>query len=596
MLQYPINVYPDNVTIDKADSHNDRSIHYTFKGDILKAYVVRFINYDTGNVVTNDAPVYDFDSENLVFRKLAFNNDTVTHGGLIPLLPSVGNYVMQMMLIAGTNSGAGVQADRFVLRGTLQDDYVSGSTSMTLEDKINNIYEWDLNVTNIRSPFSVTESGNVYDLNVMFIKINGVTAKITSYDYNTGVITLAQGFYNNIPKGTPYQIYCNYLITSQYYFSTAPLPQVTNMNATFDAYGIHFTASYSQPQNLPLKYYNITMQKKTDSDVYHTIAQTENIYSVDIKYDFVDDYDFAGIGGNDTTRKYRFIVNTVSQDGVMISGVSSDITAPERTNTDIIDSISVNSNMSYNAIYVDWTVTQQVYRNYRVYRIDADENYGVNPQKLLVADIRSSTGFFDMTASTQKRYKYMVVPYNGWVLSSTEIDNAVLSDVAIVNKSGYSITAITDSGKDVNGKPFYLIGDTWIFTADIDNTTVTQNTDKTLHVGFGRYSSITSTNVNYMTGSVSGMLGTIDCSGKKFDDGIKVVEAWRDFITQNCQFILRSQKGDVWIVNITDNPTTEYDEKTANIPTRFNFSWAECCSVGDILTGDSLPVRYSDRE
>jgi hypothetical protein len=49
------------------------------------------------------------------------------------------------------------------------------------------------------------------------------------------------------------------------------------------------------------------------------------------------------------------------------------------------------------------------------------------------------------------------------------------------------------------------------------------------------------------------------------------------------------------MVNITDNPTTEYQENIKQLPTRINFSWAECGNVEDILLGQSLPPKYHDR-
>ena len=596
MVQYPVNVYPDNVTLDTSYAGNDRDIHYTFKGDILKAYIVRIYDYNTGEVAVNDTPIYDYDHVNLVFRKLAFNDDTVTCAGLLPNITNNGNYVMQMMLIEGTNSGSGVQTNRFVLRGSLQEDHVAGDTTMVIEDKINTIYEWDLNVTNIREPYKVTEGEVEYSLNVMRIKIGNKLGLIKSYNYETGEITVApidgQPF-GELDKGTSYQIYCNYLITNVYYFNVANRPQITNLYATFDAFGIHVSAAYSQLQNLPLKYFNIELQKKSSSDVYHTIAKTKDIYSVDIRYDFVDDYDYYDMGGNDETRKYRFIVNTVSQEGVVVTATSNDFIAPARSSTEVISNTSVSANKGTNEIFVQWTETG-IMRSYRLYRIDADENYGIKPYKVLLADLTSTTGFHDITASTNKNYKYMIVPYSSNI-GSTEIDTAVMTAAINMKQYGYSITAIKDSGKDADGKPFYFMGDTWKFIGEIDDVTVTQNTDKSLHVGYGKYSAVTSTNVNYASGTLSALIGQMYCPTFKFRDDIKLVEAWREFITQDCQFILRSQKGDVWMVNITDNPTTEYQENIKQLPTRINFSWAECGNVEDILLGQSLPPKYHDR-
>jgi hypothetical protein len=133
----------------------------------------------------------------------------------------------------------------------------------------------------------------------------------------------------------------------------------------------------------------------------------------------------------------------------------------------------------------------------------------------------------------------------------------------------------------------YKVGDSWKFSGDVQSTTVTQNTDRSLHVGYNTYPSLTLTTTNYMSGTLTAMLGFVDCvtsyGTKKYEDNIETVRAWREFITRPAIYMLKSQKGDVWIVNITDGITTTYDESIKEIPTTISFSWAECCSVDDII-------------
>lgn len=600
MIQYPINVYPDNVTIDGSTDANDRKVHYTFKGDMLRAYVVRFYDYDTGNVVVNDTPIYNYDSENYVFNNIGYNNDYIEVSGLISTLTTsvllTHSYIMQMMLVGGTVALSGDNADRFVLRGKVVEGCVAGGTALTIEDRINNIYEWDLSANNIRKPVKVTENQREYNLNKMFLVVNGQSKLITSYNYETGEVTFDSCVTNAIADGTEYQIYSNYLITEQYYFKTKGMPVLNNPNATFDARGIHFTDKCNDIIN----YYTIKMQKKTETNIYLDVAETGRIYSQNIQYDFCDDYDAIELdGGNDTTRKYRFIVNAVTQDGFNITSTTGDFTAPERTNTDIIASCSLNKGRDTNSVFVNWGVISGApWRNCRVYRIDASDVY--KGYKQLVGDVNStSTGFWDYTISKKGTYRYMLVPYNP-TNESEEIDNVFLTNSITLNEYGYSIMAITDTNKNADGKPFYLIDNelTWTFLAEVQDTTVTQNLDNTLHVGYGKYSSKTSTNVNYLSGSISAYLGQTKCLGGKtiFTDDIDIVRKWREFISRNCQYILQSPKGDVWMVNIVDNPTTEYEDDHHKLSTKFTFSWAECGSLDDIMVGDSIPDNAVDRE
>ena len=597
LLQYPINVYPDNVTVDGTTDANDRKVHFTFKGDMLRAYVVRFFDYETGNVVVNDSPIYSYDSENYVFNNIGYNNDYMEVGGLISslttsvLLPH--SYVMQMMLINGTVQLSGDNTDRFVLRGKIVEGCLAGGTSLTIEDGINSIYEWDLSANNIRQPVKVIENQREYSLNKMFIIINGEQKLISSYNYATGEITLDMGVTNAVEDGTDYQIYSNYLVTEQYYFKTKGLPILTNLYATFDARGIHFTGGC----NDIVTYYTVKMQKKSSSDVYIDVAETDKIYSQLIKYDFCDDYDCSEFNaGNDTTRKYRFIVNAVTQDGFNITAISSDFTAPERTDTDIIESATLSKTRDSYYVYVDWTVSGVSNRNYRIYRINVKDV----AHKQLVGDVESGyTAFYDYTIGKHETYKYMIVPYNP-TNGSAEIDNAFLTDEIALDEYGYSITAIADTDKNVDGKPFYLIDSTmaWTFLADIEDTTVTQNLDNVLHVGYGKYSSKTSTNVNYASGTVSGYLGQVNCLGGRttFTDDIDIVRKWREFITRDCQYVLQSPKGDRWMVNITENPTTQYEESNPKLSTKFTFSWAECGSLDDIMVDSKIPDSAVDRD
>jgi hypothetical protein len=87
----------------------------------------------------------------------------------------------------------------------------------------------------------------------------------------------------------------------------------------------------------------------------------------------------------------------------------------------------------------------------------------------------------------------------------------------------------------------------------------------------------------------------MSCSRKQFEDDIEVVKAWRRFLAQDCQFVLRTNKGDVLLVNLIDNGTTKYEEDNIRVPVQFSISWAECGSMEDILVFDRMPNNYTDR-
>ena len=209
---------------------------------------------------------------------------------------------------------------------------------------------------------------------------------------------------------------------------------------------------------------------------------------------------------------------------------------------------------------------------------------------------------YDLTASTKGNYQYTLKRFDDdggvmipVVMPSYEGIGTFPSEIIHTNETAYYITNLipTQDQSDIyhpnesaSKKYMFNIGDTWKFMCDIQNTTVTNNLDTVTHVGYSKYTASTSTDVNYMSGTLSGFFGRMNCAEKKFEDNIALVRAWREFITQKGVFLLKSQKGDVWVVNITDNPTTDYDESYHTIPTTFSFSWAEAYDVHDLLLYD----------
>ena len=198
------------------------------------------------------------------------------------------------------------------------------------------------------------------------------------------------------------------------------------------------------------------------------------------------------------------------------------------------------------------------------------------------------TIFNDYTASNHAKYQYIIVPYSR-ARDATTIYQAYVTDPVETNFYGYTLTALKDTGKDLDGKNFYMNGDTWKFMGDIQDTDNAQNLNRVSHVGAGKYASVTSMDNDYISGSLTAALGNMNCSTKNFEDDIVVVKAFRRFIAQDCLFVLRSQKGDVWLVKIADSSSTKYEEDNSRIPVSFTFTWVEVGSLDNIIVQNEYP-------
>lgn len=613
MLQYPINFYPDGHTFDPTFTNgvNKSQVSFNFKGDVLLS--VHF-------------KIYDYDTETLIFsglekgasynsKPMAYNNADISLPNIFINHPEIftidteHKYVVQLLLTGGVGTN-NLLHDRFVLRGEIVNDYdhTTDTTNMVLEDRINLIYEWNIDANNVRTPVYIEN-----DLaGTIIMKIGNEERTVTSYNYNTGEITLDSAFEGDYPKGEPYQLYSNYLVTQQYFFKTIPYPALSNLQAKWadiahtTMYGVNFTADYTLNEYNPLKYYTITMEKQDGEDIvneprhYVKIYETEKIYSQKIEYTFIDDYDVynaqAGLPiGNSQTRRYLFTINGVLQNGMKISAQLESV-AGERADEPYITHLSVEqgstTGLYYNVVKVKWIhSTEDMFATVggaRIYRYDMTAD-NVIASRVLLASIEATNDIYiDTTVSTHGSYKYVVVPFlrqgNNIYETGTEF-TPLISDLINTDMYGYTITEIKYyGGQTRNGKAQYRIGESWHLIADVEDTTITQNTDKVLHVGYGKYSSATHTGLNYMSGTFNGALVQPVCEGDiNWKDDIELVKAWRDFITRDCLYVLRSQKGDVWVVNIVDNPTTNYVEKYKPIPTNVSFSWAECADINDLM-------------
>ena len=623
MLQYPINVYPDKVAFDSTKSSYDRDLSFTFKGDLLTCVYYKVFNYDTQSLVTSGV------FKNADLSPKAYNNDNVTISNLFANLAN-GRYILQMMHTQTSVAANGTTFqnvyDRYVSRGKLRADYTAQSTSMTIATGINLIYEWNKN-NNVYSKTSESAtSGGItqtIDTSSIRIDVGGYATTIDSYDSETGIITLsnAQHLTSDIASGTEYKLYANYLILEQYYFEVATEPTIqalsqsggTDIWVTWDARGGEFKGHYWQgtgfsKSNNMLKYYTIDLKKKSSSNVWYDVLATEKIYSQNIDWRFSDDYDPIELdGGNCETRTYKIILTCVMQNGMSFTK-EYEVVAPQRSATEVITDFAITYDDDiFNRIQMQWGTPRSLYLAYRIYRLNAEGRYNTgthqdkftlayanNPYKILIGDESSGSGFNDYFPSADGNYQYLIVPYN-WQRDATEIYAAYLTDVVKHKFNGYTLTACYDTGKNADGKMVYMIGDTWKFICEIDDTDNQQNFNKDLHIGNGRYTSATKTDNNYMTGKLGGYIGYMNCSSKVFEDDIETVKAWRRFLAQDAIYVLRSPKGDVWLVNIVDNAITKYEESTPRIPVQFTFSWAECGNIEDYLIVDTMPPFVEDR-
>lgn len=563
MLQYPTNFYPENVAIDtNAENH----IEFTFNGDFLTAITFRVTNYLTGEsgdnylIYNNRIPQY-------------YNGDKIIVQGLSGL-NNGDDYTIEMLLTQTDNSGVPLY-DMPVLSGMIYSVQTSQTASIFIADHISNIYKWDKS-TDIKKPVKYGD----FIAAGMIIKINNESRFIESYNTETGEIILNSSFSFAVTEGMRYTIKSNYLISAQYFFRCRSVPTITpslRLLNNFSNYDFIANADYSQAENSLINYYRLYLYY-SDNETFHStgsddtlIASTDKIYSQKIEYIFRRVIQTKRITSG-RRPSYKLVCEVVTQDGMTSKGeyiFKMPLTNAKLSISDFIQTINKEKQLfqmifNCNITGLSEEEKTQTGNCARIIRKNLDTG-----ESQFIGTVGTMGGRYainDYTLPTHGNYLYSITGIlgNGAICSgSVEIP---ISPELI----GYTITAIN---KDFAGR--YKAEDTWRFTADIKTSTITQNIDRYLHIGYGQYPVTSSTDINYLTGTLTGMLGYVNCETKEYTDDITLVREWRKFIAQPIMFMLKSQKGDVWFINIIDNPTTEYQEDHHKFPTSFSFNWVE---------------------
>lgn len=606
MIQYPTNVSPENVAIVSSR----RDIDFTFNGDILSTVTYRIRNYDTGDIVYSGVAAHSD------LEPLGYNGSYIPRSVMSSsFLTSGQNYTLQMMLTQHTADSTTPIYDMPVLSGTIlpRQSAVGGSaTQICAEKNISAIYPWGGDSTRQPTYHQQTMiAGMVMRLGE---EERFITSYTPDYDSECGIIEIETPFTEPLTAGKPYKIYSNFLITPQYYFSCRDNPTVSFTHICYDN-RIYCKGTYSQADNSMIKYYQLELQwsnnslfinSDTSNDRMESVIITDKIYSQNISYNFANPYRHDDTASLERPDYYRILCTIVTQDNAVYTADPYVISILPTDYSEDVGNILYAYTLSWDKDMGRVLHTLRGYGSsgvgvsgeYELFREDLDsgEVIRLHPHFYTYLSPSELQGY-DITASTHGHYKYTLKKFdsNGGivipVISSSYTGEDLYPSAEIqIDECAYYISEL----KVMEGATYYhsgststerlrcYIGDTWKFVGEISDTTVVNNLDRVVHVGYNQYINTTSTDVNYMSGTLSAMLGYVNCTTHKYIDDIALVRAWRKFITQKKMFLLRSQKGDVWVVKIVENPSTQYQENYSKIPTTFTFSWAECCNINDI--------------
>lgn len=201
-----------------------------------------------------------------------------------------------------------------------------------------------------------------------------------------------------------------------------------------------------------------------------------------------------------------------------------------------------------------------------VYRRD-----DVNTTWQHIGHVKNGATFFtDWSAGNNHSYTYRLQRYNSAPLD-VSIDTSFM---------GWTITALTPrlsvyQDNNYANRNNYFAGETWKFVAGASPSDISLEMGIVQHTGTSRFPTTSRSNNKFESGTFTAQLYSVDCPGATLRDDIEKVELWQKFISGDHPFLLKSYKGDVWIVNIVNAPTRQYEEGKPKIWTTVTYEWVQ---------------------
>ena len=166
----------------------------------------------------------------------------------------------------------------------------------------------------------------------------------------------------------------------------------------------------------------------------------------------------------------------------------------------------------------------------------------------------------------------VITDWDGWTITSLIPYSTVET---FYNKNDIKTNAVSNTLSFIYAQEPYILGETWKFISAIESGDIIHNLGLTVHTGTSAFPTVTRTNNNYQSGSFTADLLSLECPSGKIYDDIEKVNRWIKFINGDNPFILKSDKGDVWIIAISENTSRRYDETTSLVLTNVSYSWVE---------------------
>lgn len=173
----------------------------------------------------------------------------------------------------------------------------------------------------------------------------------------------------------------------------------------------------------------------------------------------------------------------------------------------------------------------------------------------------SQSSVADFSVSSQMDYTYYLYPYGAMRIETTPLTSKTINIC-------FWDWAILECAEDSSGV-FHVVSE-YLFGKNLSSGSISNNNSPNILENFTQYPLVQLRNANYMSGTLSSLIGIIrDC---EYSDTIAQKNAIYALSTSQNALFLKSRKGDIWRIRIAGNiqmdtmDDTKQQAQTASIP------------------------------
>ncbi len=381
----------------------------------------------------------------------------------------------------------------------------------------------------------------------------------------------------NISVGTQYAIYCNYIDSDEFYFSTTSSPvlklydnghsssiqlnEETPDTDIGDASEIRVSHSdyvlrgeYKHDYGAIISRYRILLYKLNNGE--ELVDDTEYVQASYLTYAYN-----KMVSGDE----YRIDIEVTDTNGYTVfRSLKINVSYQPVINGTGGNCVRLDSYLPHNSLIVDWSDTlswalsstdSASFAGFDVYKTIGEKN------TLYQVASRNISGIVeDFLVGDRVEYVYYVYPVYA-TEQGEQIQPPIISDPITLSQGCMKLVGLNAADEDNN---IYAVDydNIWSFRLNISDNGATLVNSKTFNDTLSRYSKETVGPIQYFTKQVSGLLGKIDCISNTTDylDTYDNIINWRQFVSGHQLKAFIDRRGVIYVCDTESNSSDTYND------------------------------------